>query len=261
MKLINDIDTVKGIEFKILEHVVKFCLENNITYYLAYGTLIGAVRHQGFIPWDDDIDIMMPRADYERFIQMYEEEHYKVASYQTNNSYYLPWAKVHDIRTLKIESMNTNRDLELGIDIDIFPIDNLPTDNMDSYLKNMRLLYKLREGSLYSYAGKNIGKKVLSSILHSIGSKKWDHIIEKKAKKYKDDTCMKCAVVVDVYTYNTVIYEKEWFGKGVLLKFENQEFVCPINTHEVLGCGYGNYMELPNEDQRVSHHSYKAYIR
>lgn len=125
---IKDIEEIKKIQLEILKYVDQFCSQNNIKYALGYGTLIGAVRHKGFIPWDDDIDIIMRRNDYNRFIELFSKEtgRYKVWSHNLQTDYPIPYAKVTDEKTLKLEG--TNYYVERGVDIDVFPLDDLPND-------------------------------------------------------------------------------------------------------------------------------------
>ena len=121
-------EEAKRVELDILLHVAKFCDEHGLRYFLAYGTLIGAVRHKGFIPWDDDIDIQMPREDYEKLLELYPKEN-------TDEKYFLlapemkgahhPYAKIIDTRTVKKE-LGAKKNNPLGVDIDVFPLDGQP---------------------------------------------------------------------------------------------------------------------------------------
>ena len=106
----------------ILQDMQRFCDEKGLRYYLSYGSLLGAVRHKGFIPWDDDIDIWMPRPDYERFAKEYDHPYYKVLSAWTDKNYPLDFPKVHDIRTKVVEE---GGDGEWGVFVDIFILDGI----------------------------------------------------------------------------------------------------------------------------------------
>lgn len=117
-------EELKSIQLGILKDVHDYCSSTNITYWLAYGTLLGAIRHNGYIPWDDDIDIAMPREHYEKFIQSYKKKNTVVYSCSNNKKYILHFAKVYDTRTILKEYANMN--IETGVYIDIFPIDNVP---------------------------------------------------------------------------------------------------------------------------------------
>ena len=116
---------------EILKVTHNFCVENNIKYSLSYGTLIGAVRHKGFIPWDDDVDIMMLRPDYDRFCQTFQAPGYQVVSRQTRKDCLISFARVCDIRETDVTSMEPwiRRQGNLGLWIDIFPIDSVTDDS------------------------------------------------------------------------------------------------------------------------------------
>ena len=114
------IEEQKRIQLDILRDVAEFCEKNELQYFLAYGTLIGAVRHQGYIPWDDDIDIWMPEPDYDQFLKSYQSDKYKVIHNGNTKNYYVNFAKVHDERTRYQEAYT--RDTGFGIFIDVFPL-------------------------------------------------------------------------------------------------------------------------------------------
>lgn len=113
-----DVDELKHIQLDMLKDVHAFCVNNNIKYSLAYGTLLGAVRHRGYIPWDDDIDIMMLREDYNRFVHSYDNDIYRIEDLSTDPDYELPYAKVEDVRTVMKEFVNGSS--SSGVYIDIF---------------------------------------------------------------------------------------------------------------------------------------------
>ena len=146
MKQITDINQLRGIQIGILDDVHRFCEAHGLTYFLSSGTLIGAVRHKGYIPWDDDIDIYMPRNDYEQFLQTYCDEtgHYRVINPQTEPHYYYTFAKVVDLHTLMVEKETEG--YQIGVYMDIFPVDYVSDDPKERELvfKKKKLLYKIR---------------------------------------------------------------------------------------------------------------------
>ena len=129
MKLELNKEEIKNIQLDILNSIHQFCSERGIRYSLAFGTLLGAVRHQGYIPWDDDLDIMMPRPDYDRFVAEYQgtHQHYVVQTYKNNESYFLSLAKVYDNRTEQIIFPT-----KTGVFVDIFPIEGLPETEVEA---------------------------------------------------------------------------------------------------------------------------------
>ena len=126
----SDLKKLKVEEKKILDYFVKFCEENNLTYYLAYGTLIGAVRHKGFIPWDDDIDVHMPADDYIKFLKLFKEKNknddYFLQTIETEKYYHATFAKIRKNHSCMVEKEWSYMKIHKGINIDIFPLYTYP---------------------------------------------------------------------------------------------------------------------------------------
>lgn len=136
---------IKKVELDALLYIRKICQQYHLRYYLAWGTLLGAVRHKGFIPWDDDIDIMMPRSDYERLLELVpslRHSYYKILSNPKNEDYYYTHAKMIDTRTLCVEN-DLQTIQNMGIWVDIFPLDGMPDKFKIHYFK-MRVLHRMR---------------------------------------------------------------------------------------------------------------------
>ena len=123
-----NLEELKAIQVEILDEVHRFCEANGIKYFLSSGTLIGAVRHKGYIPWDDDIDLYMLRSDYEDFLKEFnkKEENYRVVSLRTDKKCTIAYAKVERLGTVLIEDVD--HPMEQGVNIDIFPVDGVPDD-------------------------------------------------------------------------------------------------------------------------------------
>ena len=122
MKPIADVNEMRKIQMDILLFIHQFCIDNGIQYSLAWGTMLGAIRHKGYIPWDDDIDIMMTRPEYDRFCKLFHDERsiYKLYDVHTDKKWIYPFAKISDERTIRVEKNALD---EIGINIDVFPID------------------------------------------------------------------------------------------------------------------------------------------
>ena len=141
MKKTINVEELKQVQLDILKFVDEYCKKNNLKYYLAYGTLLGAVRHKGYIPWDDDIDLLMFREDYEKFVTSFKDERYKVFATEVNAKYPYPFAKVGDTTTYFEEEIKDVMDT--GVNIDIFPLDYLPEDKVKSVTKKRNFLQKI----------------------------------------------------------------------------------------------------------------------
>lgn len=263
MREIKNLEELKRIELDIMKHIHSFCQDNNIPYCLTYGTLIGAVRHKGFIPWDDDIDIFMLREDYERFRRIFPEygkEHnlYIVAS-DTKPCLPRAMAKVCDARTLLIEPKYKGSD-DIGVFVDIWPLDGAPIEEKKrrNFFKLMqtchRLFYAGIEKTEY-YTGKGIGKRVARFICNIIGPLNIEKFIERKAIKYPvepDGHVESYADGVRDFMYSDIF-------PCHLAPFEDSEFYIPDNYDSCLRKVYGDYMKLPPEAQRVPHHVINTY--
>lgn len=254
-------DENKRVELEVLCAVADYCDKNNLQYFLAYGTLIGAVRHKGFIPWDDDIDIWMPRADYNKFIKEFRHDIYEVIDPKSAVARH-PFVKVVDTRTVKIESAVDYKNGTLGVDIDIFPLDGMP-DNDGEYLEwynKIQKYYKAFPAFILKWPKRLKSKVKRAFIKLCFGSK--DKILSKAEELHSLYNYDKCSMVGSVEScYNSVRdrYKKEWFEETASVDFEGLKFKAPIGYHEVLTAYYGDYMKLPPEEERVTHHSNTTY--
>ena len=181
-------DELKEIQLNLLNNIDHFCKSNGIQYFLAYGTLIGAIRHDGFIPWDDDIDIAMPRPDYDRFIKKFNaySKDYQVEDYSITDNYPTPFAKVIDTRTEMRMTLYNQR--SSGVYIDVFPIDGIGNANQIKQTIRLNKFLNTKKAVINGKRtfSKNImlllGKIVLSFISVENIIKKIDRILKSKKK-------------------------------------------------------------------------------
>lgn len=261
MKQLN-IDEIRKIQLDILKKVHSFCVKNNIKYFLGYGTLLGAVRHKGFIPWDDDIDIVMPRKDYEKFIREFNKEYKdtKVHAPELEKDYHYLMAKISNETTLLIEDVAYKT--KIGVNIDLFPIDNYNIKDklmykkqiFYGYIKNIKIIKLSKRRNLL----KNILLVIGKMLTFFISIKKIQSLMIKNAKKYKDKKTSHCCILITGKTANKPLL-CEVFGEQMLCSFEGEKFFIPKYYDTWLKSLYGNYMKLPPEDKRISHHKFKAY--
>lgn len=254
-------------ELEILDEIVNICDKFDLKYYLAGGTLLGAVRHQGFIPWDDDIDISMPRSDYEKFLKIAPTElrnKYFLDCYDTNKKYWQPFAKVRKNNTIMLEKVVENYDTHHGIWVDIFPVDNLDDDKIDqvSIIKNkyekLFTLIAVKLGINY-YNENMLKKKILSAILFFVPKKFLTNKLNKLISYNKNEKSKHLICYCGFYINDI---KKEMNNRSDVfplrkIKFENKYYNCPNNFDKYLTAKYGNYMELPKEEDRRTHNPLK----
>jgi len=264
-----NIDEVKSIELEILRYVKDICNANKLRYYLCAGTLLGAVRHKGFIPWDDDIDIALPRNDYMKLIDILKNDHrYGSLSIYNNKDYYYPFAKIVDTSTILIEHTMEYPIEGLGVYIDVFPIDGLPQNNIiiRYHMNKLKIFRKMlflslkRDCPKSSNAIKYIIKYVVWIFSKIIGWRKLIRYVERLGTKYDYNNGDKVGCIVSGY-YEKEIVNKEVFEDSVDLEFEGVMFPAPIGYEEYLTSLYGDYMKLPPEEERVYRHSFDAFLK
>lgn len=251
---------LKEIQIEILKIVAKFCDDHEITYFLAFGTLIGAIRHKGFIPWDDDIDIAMPRPDYDRFISSFNKENsvFQVISIENNNHYGFSFAKVHDVRTIINETQYAQD--SFGVYIDIFPIDGI---------RDKKQIYKLRRMNKYlhtkkaNFTQRKLSKKIINAFGKIILLPFSTHTILKEidriARLCPFGSTPKAGCICDSVVGERAMVETDVFSGFQLQEFEGYQFKIPIGYDKWLRNIYGDYMELPPEDKRKTHHVFEAW--
>ena len=251
----------------ILDDVHHFCVSNNIRYSLAYGTLIGAIRHKGFIPWDDDVDIIMPRPDYERFCKTYKSVKYKVSSYEVDSDCRMTYARVFDDNRTIVKSYLPWNKKEHGAWIDLFPLDGAE-DNYEEYKGRVSAISQVfdklqfRRSILANVSfrfnfitnAKIIIKKILCF------NTNFNQLIEtiiglSKRIEYGKTHHWGMTVFIDSYGIKDY-HESILFEDVVDVEFEGHLFKSLIGYDAYLRNMYGDYMLLPPEDERVARQTY-----
>ncbi|MCD8290577.1 MAG: LicD family protein [Prevotella sp.] len=261
------IKEVQQVSLDILKDVHEFCVENNIHYSLSGGTLLGAIRHNGFIPWDDDVDIQLPRPDYDRLVNTYQSKQgYKLFSHERADSKAIrfPYARICEMKKTYVDPGVVPWCSEkTGIWIDILPCDGIPGEKREAS-KHIRKIKRLERLSRWVsikecpisviLKGKGLTQKVKFIVQRAIETfvftDKFEELI-KERRRYDYTT--------HDYFFTTAHYGiKEWQPKKnmvgfVLHKFEDKEFYIMKGFEANLFSLYGRYMQLPPENQRVSH--------
>lgn len=262
------LEEIKSVSLEGLVYLRDLLEEHHLRYYLACGTLLGAVRHQGFIPWDDDIDIWMPRKDYETLLLKmgeFENDKWEIMHYSNNRKYLVPWAKLVNKKTLCKPSGVATR-LCIGLSIDIFPLDYINL-SMDQTMKELDMTVSRLFVQLESYHPSVIDVK--SSIFKRIGhylffylkcivDRPYQTVMKEydKALENGDETA---ETTVDYISAERFIFDTKWFGEGTKMVFENEQFVAPSHYDKVLSVCYGDYMSLPPVEQRVTNHAFGTF--
>ena len=265
----KEIDTLelKKVQLDILRDIHSYCQGKGYKYFLAGGTLIGAVRHKGYIPWDDDIDIFMPREDYEQFVNNYNLDatsSTRVISLKNKQDYYLSYAKVEDIRTLFLEDLDSK--CEMGVNVDVFPLDGVPDDEKERLLYFKRI-QRLRNKEILKGVSVNWEKRNFIKNLILIGGKillatRSLRSIAEELEQAVDKTMTQTRDVANVSSGNNGIkscFPREAIFNDVDVLFEGEKFKTMQGYEIYLKINYGDYMQLPPEDKRISHHAFKAY--
>ena len=250
---------LRKIQCGVLQEVADFCEKSNLTYFLAYGTLIGAIRHNGFIPWDDDIDIAMPRPDYDRFIRTFNKMHpyYSAIEFSIDDSYSIPFAKVYDNRTWLNEFKYKKE--KFGVYIDVFPIDGVG-GNAQMYMA--RKLDKILHAKKANFKNRSIFKNITNSIVKFLlipfSVNDILKFCDKNARRFEFGTTSKAGNMLETYGACEAV-DTSVFLKTMFHKFEDCEFRIPVEYDKWLRSIYGDYMKLPPKEQQIAHHSFEAF--
>ncbi len=263
---VTDIREIQQMELGIMEYIHEVCQKIGVKYFLAYGSLIGAVRHKGFIPWDDDMDICMLREDYEKlqdYLIAHPDNRYEVMSYKNNLNYVYPFMKVQDNQTYLLEE-DVRIDSNMGIYVDIFPVDGYEDDSV--FKDKMTRLIKKRQLSCYTFKGITNTKSLLNSLIRYISviifyftnTNKYIRGIDELAqsRKVNDYELVDYLIYKDM---NKPVWKREWLKQTITGVFEGKEFMIPKNYHEILTSDYGDYTQLPPVELRFSHHDFQLW--
>ena len=262
---------IKIIELNLLKSFISVCEKLNLRYYIVGGTLLGAVRHKGFIPWDDDIDVGMPREDYEIFIQKGQAllpDGYFIQSYISDPEYPNCFAKLRDSNTTYWETSAKNINMNHGVFIDIFPQDYYPDNKKrEKKLVSRRMLLNIRIRSAYNLK-MDIKVRLANVLLHLVYPT-YRSAVKARERLFKSEPRSSLIVTHGGAWGRKEILQARWCEEITMLEFEDLSVCAPAGYHEMLTNLYGDYMQLPPIEKRCPHHyvevadferSYRDYI-
>ena len=258
MRKIEDIHELRQIQIGILDEVHSFCEAHGLRYFLSSGTLIGAVRHKGYIPWDDDIDIYMPREDYEAFLNTYHDKsgRYKAINPRLESDYYYTFAKVVDLRTKMIETETEG--YEIGVYMDIFPVDYVTDDLQERkrVFKLKKLLYKIRRCKI---SNSNPLRSRLAYWCYKslpVSAHYVFRLIQRLIVLGKPTRTV--CNMTEAGPKIKGCFPAEDIASSVDIEFEGKLYKTMVGYKDYLERTYGDYMTLPPVEQRVTH-QFEAY--
>lgn len=261
---------IQSVSLEMLKQVADLCEEQNIRYFLLGGTLLGAIRHKGFIPWDDDIDIMMPRPDYNKFLDyLYENKlpNLTLFNRRTCKDYPYMISRISDDRY--ILEFDNEKSIGMGVFIDIYPMDGMgatlkealkygkPNDYLSSLcFQASRDHYALE---MTKSPIRRLIKRPVFWLCRLVGKDFFQDRIEKHMGKYDYETSEWVGDLIWLCGGEKEIFKREWLDDYVMVPFEQYEFRAPKKYDLVLKQLFGNYMQLPPEEDRIGHHYFRAY--
>ena len=259
-----DIDEIKEVELGVMDYIHNICREKGINYSLAYGSLLGAVRHRGFIPWDDDLDIALKRDQYDQLYEAILEDNnsiYKVVSWENDSRYPYPFYRVYDSRTV-YENNYIQNDIELGICVDVFPFDDYKDVNKE--ITKLDMYRRLSVYTLYGIRNKEAGIKNIVRYLMLVAFR----LTRVKTWNKKLNDCSKAPVnseyidyLMESKKYSTKLDAKA-LDEVVECRFEDRVYNIPKDYDHILTTIYGSdYMEIPPLEKRIQHDDFVAYIK
>lgn len=259
------IDELKQLQIEILNVVHEFCVENNINYFLDCGTLIGAIRHKGYIPWDDDIDVGMLRVEYEKFVRLFNtnvrNKRYKLLCVEIDDTYSYAFGKVIDTETVLYEPDKQGK--KIAVNVDVFPYDNASNDNT-----KVKLHYKKRDfwralniaHSQRNDVEKGFLRALAFNTLHLLtipfSKNYFARKMSNNAQRYNHSETGR---VGNFTGYTVMICDKDVFSSYIDWEFERKKYKIPIGYDKWLKASYGDYMRIPPPEKRQSTHHFEAY--
>ena len=256
---------MRRLQMDMFKQVINICETHNLRYTLSGGSLLGAIRHKGYIPWDDDLDIILPRKDYIKFLQVAPrllDENCTLISPYNNPDHIYTFSKIYDNRTVLQEPGHP----PIGVYIDLFPMDGLPEDIRKSnrHFFKIKLYNTLINASIKPKVNSGGGWKTflkffLYIFCRPVGTRRWLNMLDKFVIKYDYETSRHVAIAVISFYGNRERVRKAAFSEYIKMPFEDMQVNIPVGYHEYLSNVFGDYMTPPPKEKQITHHSYKVW--
>ncbi len=255
-----EIEQLKKRELEILHAFTSFCEANKLRYFMFGGSLLGAIRHKGFIPWDDDIDVCMPRDDYNKLSNMAGTEmgpDYFIQTHKTDPEYLLPFIKIRDNKSVFLELSVLNSNINHGIFLDIFPLNSVPESRLKRFFYNLKIYrYNIPINKKFNLHEK---ESILKRFFKFLIAMPYNHLSIPELTKKREEFVIRHQYAKSKYLACglfsfKLVFNKTDFSSGIEWSFENMNVLVPVNWDNVLKTHYGNYMELPPVEKRITNH-------
>ncbi len=256
-------------ELEILKYFIDYCDRNDLRYYISGGTFLGAVRHKGFIPWDDDVDIAMPREDYEVFLKNSREVRFKyvISTFEDDSETVHYQTKIIDT-SVKVRNTSGKKEQTWSAWVDVFPLDGMPKNRVLSKIHQFRLMYLRAKLKFACFDQVNMNEKnrplterflikmgLLFPFLRFNNSLKYLNKIDRCLKKYPSKDSSVFINFMGAYKLKSILDKKYYYGDGAYYSFEGLRLFGPSNYDAYLSHFYGDYMKVPPVHERNKHNT------
>ena len=256
------IDDMKAIQLELMDELDRVCREQDIRYFLGYGSLLGAGRHGGFIPWDDDMDVVMLRSEYERLLSGFDgwksSDRFALASYRDGESIY-PFVKLVDTTTRVLENF-VDKGTATGVWVDLFPLDDVDPENRAPFRRNARLSltrsFIVTDPSVGTNGFVKLVKRVVCPFAHRLDALKYACAIDENARGACPEGSDTVADVVGEGK-TSLLFPKSLF-EPIEMQFEDRTYSAPAGYERFLEIQYGDWRTPPSEGDRAIH-TFEAY--